>query len=82
MVQVIHHGVSRTKSIGVTEHYYLFGVIKSLVFAYIIVITGSYFGFRVKQGADLVGKVTTQAVVVAISLVIIADSIMGLIFYK
>jgi len=59
----------------------LFGVIKSLVFAYIIVVTGSYFGFRVKQGADLVGKVTTQAVVVAISLVIIADSIMGLIFY-
>ena len=59
----------------------LFGVIKSLVFAYIIVITGSYFGFRVKQGADLVGKVTTQAVVVAISLVIIADSIMGIIFY-
>lgn len=59
-----------------------FGVIKSLVFAYLIVITGSYFGFRVKQGADLVGKVTTQAVVVAISLVIIADSIMGLIFYK
>ncbi|MEA1887681.1 MAG: MlaE family lipid ABC transporter permease subunit [Bacteroidota bacterium] len=59
----------------------LFGVIKSLVFAYLIVITGSYFGFKVKQGADVVGKVTTQAVVVAISLVIIADSIMGLIFY-
>ncbi|MBN1388058.1 MAG: MlaE family lipid ABC transporter permease subunit [Bacteroidales bacterium] len=59
----------------------LFGVIKSLVFAYLIVITGSYFGFRVKQGADVVGKVTTQAVVVSISLVIIADSIMGLIFY-
>jgi len=58
-----------------------FGVIKSLVFAYLIVITGSYFGFRVKQGADFVGKVTTNAVVVAISLVIVADSIMGLIFY-
>ncbi len=59
----------------------IFGVIKSIVFAYIIVITGSYFGFRVKQGAEGVGKVTTVAVVVAISLVIIADSIMGLIFY-
>lgn len=59
----------------------LFGVIKSLVFAYLIVITGSYFGFKVKQGADVVGKVTTLAVVVAISLVIVADSIMGLIFY-
>jgi phospholipid/cholesterol/gamma-HCH transport system permease protein len=59
----------------------IFGVIKSIVFAYLIVITGSYFGFRVKQGAEGVGKVTTIAVVVSISLVIIADSIMGLIFY-
>jgi len=59
----------------------IFGVIKSVVFAFLIVITGSYFGFRVKQGAEDVGKVTTNAVVVAISLVIIADSIMGLLFY-
>jgi phospholipid/cholesterol/gamma-HCH transport system permease protein len=59
----------------------IFGVIKSIVFAYIIVITGSYFGFRVAHGAEGVGKVTTFAVVVAISLVIIADSILGLILY-
>ena len=59
----------------------IFGVIKSIVFAYVIVITGSYYGFRVKDGAGSVGKVTTMAVVVSISLVIIADSIMGLIFY-
>jgi len=59
----------------------IFGIIKSLVFTYLIVITGSYFGFRVKRGAEGVGKVTTVAVVVAISLVIIADSIMGLLFY-
>jgi phospholipid/cholesterol/gamma-HCH transport system permease protein len=62
-------------------HDVLFGIIKSMVFAYLIVITGSYYGFRVKQGAAGVGKVTTAAVVVSISLVIIADSIMGLIFY-
>ena len=59
----------------------VFGAIKSVVFAYLIVITGSYYGLRVKQGAAGVGKVTTMAVVVSISLVIIADSIMGLIFY-
>ncbi len=59
----------------------IFGIIKSIVFAYVIVITGSYYGFRVKHGAGGVGKVTTMAVVVSISLVIIADSIMGLIFY-
>jgi phospholipid/cholesterol/gamma-HCH transport system permease protein len=59
----------------------VFGAIKSIVFAYLIVITGSYFGFRAQQGAGGVGKVTTMAVVVSLSLVIIADSIMGLIFY-
>jgi phospholipid/cholesterol/gamma-HCH transport system permease protein len=59
----------------------IFGVIKSIVFAFLIVLTGSFFGFRVKYGAEGVGKVTTVAVVVTISLVIIADSIMGLLFY-
>ena len=57
------------------------GFIKSFVFASLVVCTGSYFGFQVKEGAEGVGKVTTLAVVVAISLVIIADSILGLIFY-
>ncbi len=59
----------------------LIGVFKSLIYASLIVLTGSFFGLRVKQGAEGVGKVTTTAVVVAISLVIIADSIMGLFFY-
>ncbi len=59
----------------------IFGVIKSLVFSYLIVVTGSYFGFQSKKGAAEVGKVTTNAVVVSISLVIIADSIMGLLIY-
>lgn len=59
----------------------VFGVVKSLVFIYLIVITGSYFGFRAEKGASAVGKVTTNAVVVSISLVILADSVMGLLFY-
>lgn len=57
------------------------GLIKSLVFTFIIVITGTFFGLSVKQGAEGVGKVTTKAVVASISLVFIADGIMGLIFY-
>jgi phospholipid/cholesterol/gamma-HCH transport system permease protein len=59
----------------------LIGILKSLVFAVLIVLTGSFFGLNVEEGAEGVGKVTTQAVVVAISIVIIADSIIGLIFY-
>ncbi|NOX36827.1 MAG: MlaE family lipid ABC transporter permease subunit [Calditrichaeota bacterium] len=57
------------------------GFVKSLVFAVLIVLNGSFFGFRVKGGAEGVGKVTTTAVVGAIILVIVADSILGLIFY-
>jgi len=57
------------------------GFVKSQVYAGIIVLTGSFYGFRVERGAEGVGKVTTTAVVVAISLVILADSILGLLFY-
>lgn len=59
----------------------IFGIIKSFFFIYLIVLTGSYFGFRARGGAPGVGRVTTRAVVVSISLVIVADSIIGLIFY-
>ena len=57
------------------------GLIKSIVFAWIIVIIGSYYGMQVKGGAEGVGKATTASVVASIFLVIVADSIMGLIFY-
>jgi phospholipid/cholesterol/gamma-HCH transport system permease protein len=59
----------------------LTGFIKSQAYASLIVLTGSFYGFRVVRGAEGVGKVTTTAVVVAISLVILADSIVGLLFY-
>jgi phospholipid/cholesterol/gamma-HCH transport system permease protein len=57
------------------------GLIKSFVFITLIIITGSFYGFRVDRGAEGVGKVTTKSVVVSISLVIIADSLIGLLFY-
>ncbi len=55
--------------------------IKSQVYGAIIVLTGSFYGFRVEKGAEGVGKATTQAVVVSISLVILADSLMAVLFY-
>ncbi len=55
--------------------------VKSQVYAVIIVLTGAFYGFRVEKGAEGVGKVTTQAVVVSISLVILADSLMAVLFY-
>jgi len=57
------------------------GVVKSLVFAWLIVILSAYFGFRVKGGPEAVGKATTQAVVASIFAVIVADAVLGLAFY-
>jgi phospholipid/cholesterol/gamma-HCH transport system permease protein len=57
------------------------GFIKSIVFATIIVVVGSYFGLHVEGGAEGVGRATTRSVVVSIFMVIVADSILGLIFY-
>lgn len=57
------------------------GFVKSQAYASLIVLTGSYYGLQAVRGAEGVGKATTTAVVVAISLVIIADGIIGLLFY-
>ncbi len=56
-------------------------VIKSVVFAGLILMTAAYFGLHVKGGSEGVGRSTTRSVVVSIFLVILADSILGLIFY-
>ncbi len=57
------------------------GLVKSLVFALIIVLVGAYYGFSARGGSEDVGRVTTAAVVASIFWVILADSILGLIFY-
>ncbi len=49
------------------------GLIKPLVFGFIVGMIGSYFGLRTKGGTRGVGSSTTQAVVFASILVIISD---------
>ncbi|MGD9488239.1 MAG: ABC transporter permease [Calditrichaceae bacterium] len=56
-------------------------LVKSIIFALIIVITGTHFGLEVKGGSEGVGRSTTASVVMSIFLVIVADSILGLLFY-
>lgn len=51
------------------------GLIKSMVFSIIIVLVGVSNGFRVKGGAEGVGRATTRSVVLAISLIVVADMI-------
>lgn len=57
------------------------GLIKSGVFAMIIVMVGSYMAFIIEGGADKVGQNTRSAVVVSMVLIIIADLIFTTLFY-
>ncbi len=57
------------------------GILKSIAFAWIIVISGCFYGSIVQGGADGVGKATTASVVASIFMVILADSLFSLIFY-
>lgn len=51
------------------------GLIKSIVFATIIVLVGLSNGFQVRGGAEGVGKATTRSVVMSISCIVFADMI-------
>ncbi|MEA2062759.1 MAG: ABC transporter permease [Gemmatimonadota bacterium] len=57
------------------------GIIKSVVFAMLIGLTGSYMGFAVEGGAEGVGRRTTQSVVVSIFLIVLADAFFTAVFY-
>ena len=66
------------KAVSVTS--YMVGIGKAPVFAAIIAIVGCFQGFQTKGGADSVGRQTTRAVVEAIFLVIVADSLFSIAF--
>ena len=55
-------------------------VVKSVVFSWLIIWIGSYHGFRVRGGAESVGKETTASVVTGIFIIIMADAVFSFIF--
>jgi phospholipid/cholesterol/gamma-HCH transport system permease protein len=65
---------------AVTEWTLWIGIIKAPFFAAIIALVGCYEGFNVSGSADSVGRLTTQSVVEAIFLVIVADSAFSILF--
>jgi len=58
----------------------LVGLSKSVAFAWVIVIIGSYYGFNVKGGAEGVGKATTLSVVASIFGIIVLDVIFSFMY--
>ncbi len=59
-----------------TEWYVWYGLIKSLVFAFIIASTASFFGYYVKGGALEVGKASTDGVVCSSIFILLFDVIL------
>ncbi len=59
----------------------LTGLLKSVIFAQLIVTIGALCGLRTRGGADEVGRSTTTSVVMSIFAVIVADALMSLVFY-
>jgi len=57
----------------------LSGCFKSMVFAWLIIWIGCYFGFKVKGGAESVGRETTSSVVAGIFIIIVANALFSFI---
>ena len=58
----------------------IIGVGKSLLFAIVIAVIGTFQGFRTRSSADSVGRQTTLAVVQSIFLVIVVDAALSVAF--
>jgi phospholipid/cholesterol/gamma-HCH transport system permease protein len=57
------------------------GLIKSIVFAFLIATIGCMRGFQARSGAESVGQITTSAIVSGIFSIIVADAIFTLLFH-
>ncbi len=56
--------------------YVWYGIIKTLIFAFLITSIAAYYGYYVKGGSIEVGKASTQAVVSSSILILMADVIL------
>lgn len=55
------------------------GFTKSVIFSWLIIWIGASYGFRVRGGAEAVGKETTASVVTCIFAIIVADAVFSFI---
>lgn len=64
----------------VSVKYFFEGLVKSVVFAWIITIVGCWRGFRTGNDSVAVGRSTTSAVVLSILLVVVMDTVLAKVF--
>ncbi len=60
---------------------FFIGMMKTVVFGWLVVVCSGYKGFSVKQGAAGVGIATTESVVLSISSIIVFDCIFAFLLY-
>ena len=85
LVAVTYLGITPSLFIGelikyVILHDVVINMVKSVVFAWLIVWVGAFHGFRVKGSAEEVGRETTASVVSGIFIIIVMDAIFSFIF--
>jgi len=68
----------QTRSVLNLTHFSI-GVIKSIVFAILIAISGCFHGMRADRSASAVGYAATRAVVAGIVLIVVTDGIFAVI---
>jgi len=73
-------GVFRTRLLDVDVIHFLVGLAKAPFFALIIGVIGCFQGMQVKSNTDSLGRLTSRAVVEAIFMVILADSVFSIFF--
>ena len=56
------------------------GLMKAVVFAFLIAGIGCMRGFEAREGAESVGRITTSAIVAGIFAVIVADAVFTVLF--
>jgi len=66
----------------ITPDMFAVGMIKAPVFAFLIALICTHQGMRVEGSAEKVGFATTQAVVISIFAVIMADALFSILFAK
>ncbi|MGM0443742.1 MAG: ABC transporter permease [Fibrobacterota bacterium] len=59
---------------------FIISILKSFVFAWLVVWVGSYYGFQVKGGAEEVGRKTTSSVVASIFVIVVADALFSFVY--
>ncbi len=65
-----------------TLAFFLFGVFKTIVFAFFIAITSCHYGLNITKGSYEVGRATMRAVVVSFILIIFGDLLLTKFYYS